>query len=72
MNYHELNVDVMDANCQISILHKASLGLILQMLQLLEPERGKMPEIHQEFQRYHTVASLLSDASAIYGFDVQC
>lgn len=38
---------------------EASLGLILQMLQLLEPERGKIPEIHQEFQRYHTVASLL-------------
>ena len=61
---HELKVDVVDASCQISILHKASLGLILQMLQLLEPERGKMPEIHQEFQRYHTVASLLSAASA--------
>lgn len=38
---------------------EASLGLILQILQLLEPERGQVEEIHAEFHRYQTIATVL-------------
>jgi len=44
---------------------QASLGLILQILQLLEPERGKVEEIHAEFHRYQTIATVLSAASRV-------
>ena len=44
---------------------QASLGLILQILQLLEPERGKVDEIHAEFHRYQTIATILSAASRV-------
>eukprot|EP00438_Fugacium_kawagutii_P013315 Skav206495 [mRNA] locus=scaffold1128:166325:167853:+ [translate_table: standard] len=43
---------------------EASLALILQILQLLESERGKMEDVHQEFRRYRTIGTILPAASA--------
>ena len=44
---------------------QASLGLILQILQVLEPERGKVEEIHTAFHRYQTIATVLPAASRV-------